>query len=109
MRISDWSSDVCSSDLPTARPPLPRPTERTRPAAASAVVPPPPTVAPPRTPRPATEPERIAPTAPTEAAVPPAPPPAPPPPRPEERRVGKDGVRPCISKWQSYYKKNKIA
>src|SRR3546814_16511113 len=25
MRISDWSSDVCSSDLPVARPSAPRP------------------------------------------------------------------------------------
>src|SRR3546814_7802842 len=75
MRISDWSSDVCSSDLMTAQTP-----DVTEPATG--------------------EPEaRSAEEAPLAAPVPdPERAPAPEP-RSEERRVGKECVSTCRSRW----------
>src|SRR3546814_1433680 len=73
MRISDWSSDVCSSDLAF----MPRPVLR-----------------------PCSPPRRCPGSSP--------PPPAygwrlPPPPRSEERRVGKECVSTCRSRWSTYH------
>src|SRR3546814_6368912 len=71
MRISDWSSDVCSSDLralQAARAQLRRAMERHQPGQA-----------------------RSAPLAGVEPA------------RSEERRVGKEGVSTCRSRWSPYH------
>src|SRR3546814_4905929 len=75
MRISDWSSDVCSSDLPEHGPPA-----RIRPIRA-------------RRGNPPTERNEGAGGA-----------PAPPGPlRSEERRVGKECVSTCRSRWSPYH------
>src|SRR3546814_3440738 len=68
MRISDWSSDVCSSDLAAL-------------------------------PARATE----APTAATAKATEAPTPKSPSPPRSEERRVGKECVSTCRSRWSPYH------
>src|SRR3546814_9780365 len=79
MRISDWSSDVCSSDLPTSVPP-----DGDQAAA------------PPRAPTPAAVDHRSVP--------PPRPPIADPRvERSEERRVGKECVSTCRSRWSPYH------
>src|SRR3546814_9690775 len=75
MRISDWSSDVCSSDLPGSR--------RCRPPDAPRRPPP----ARHRLPKPA--PRALRPTS--------------PPMRSEERRVGKECVSTCRSRWSPYH------
>src|SRR3546814_7382208 len=72
MRISDWSSDVCSSDLPTG------PETRVRD----------------KNPHPARPPERKPPWLWT-----PSFPKCGPPSRSEERRVGKEWVSTCRSRW----------
>src|SRR3546814_11910787 len=78
MRISDWSSDVCSSDL--SRPgglrcPPPRSAPIGSPASVSAA--------------------RAAASTASDSA----------PRRSEERRVGKECVRPCRSRWSPYHLK----
>src|SRR3546814_16010435 len=85
MRISDWSSDVCSSDLPfgNARPErggiaAHRPLSRILPIAMSAL------------------PHLVCPLDP------------PPLIRSEERRVGKECVRTCRSRWSPYHSKKNI-
>src|SRR3546814_18965675 len=86
MRISDWSSDVCSSDLPDNQLPPPPP-----------VVTPPSPIPPPVTTN-------------TVQSVPKAPPTPPPPvftPRSEERRVGKECVSTCRSRWSPLHSKKK--
>src|SRR3546814_19658768 len=80
MRISDWSSDVCSSDLPSAGPsasPMSRRIRRSRAAASRS-----------RGRAAAASPLR----------------------RSEERRVGKECVSTCRSRWSPYHykKKNKL-
>src|SRR3546814_8915093 len=80
MRISDWSSDVCSSDPPT---PYPSPTVAARAAPSAA-------------PNLAALPESDVPEA-------PAPKPAVAASRSEERRVGKECVRTCRSRWSPYH------
>src|SRR3546814_19487865 len=83
MRISDWSSDVCSSDLPS-----PRTRRRTDP---------------PRSPRWTTAPRRRTrdprPSARTCGRA------SRPSPRSEERRVGKECVSTCRSRWSPYHEK----
>src|SRR3546814_7431367 len=72
MRISDWSSDVCSSDLclpPASRAPRPD-----------------------RNPPCPTSPRHIAGGEPSRPAV-----------RSEERRVGKEWVSTCRSRWSPYH------
>src|SRR3546814_14658446 len=73
LRISDWSSDVCSSDLPVPRTPSP------------------------------TSPRRCARTAspPSSCST------AGSSPRSEERRVGKECVSTCRSRWSPYHYKKK--
>src|SRR3546814_9307824 len=81
MRISDWSSDVCSSDLSSS-------TESRRGAPSSKTVTPPP---PPRS-RPG----------PGVHSIPISNSPS----TPEERRVGKECVSTCRSRWSPYHYKN---
>src|SRR3546814_16148524 len=91
MRISDWSSDVCSSDLrkrrrkkkSSARPPPRLPVTRSRS----------------KTPTPTTR-RRIE----LRPCFHPA---GPPHGRSEERRVGKEGVRTCRSRCAPYHQKQK--
>src|SRR3546814_19536503 len=86
MRISDWSSDVCSSDLTSV--------VSTRTAA--------------RDHRPSTQ-SRSTPPSRGRAASTPARPrmPTTPQQRSEERRVGKECVSKCRSRWSPYNDKNK--
>src|SRR3546814_4702088 len=76
MRISDWSSDVCSSDLHPSR-------KHGRSASSTT-----PTATPKCPPAPAPAPK----TAPNAS-----------PPRSEERRVGKACVSTCRSRWSPYH------
>src|SRR3546814_19708151 len=80
MRISDWSSDVCSSDLPSCnRPPSPH---HPSPAAGRQF------------------PRRRRHRPPPTAALRPS--------RSEERRVGKECVSTCRSRWSPYHTKKKM-
>src|SRR3546814_1349112 len=93
MRISDWSSDVCSSDLPRARRLTPhrrgakargvcRASQEIRPAARESVgATPPPKEQPPR--KLSGQQDRAG--------------------RSEERRVGKECVSMCRSRWSPYH------
>src|SRR3546814_13385631 len=96
MRISDWSSDVCSSDLRTVRFPD-RPRRHTmggrRPVTRWAIR---------LTTKTAMKMKnRICAMLAEAAAMPPKPN------RSEERRVGKEGVSTCRSRWSPYHKKKK--
>src|SRR3546814_17988541 len=85
MRISDWSSDVCSSDLRRPRDRRGASWSPCRCPGGSA-----------RCPRGAPPPRRPATTRPHE--------------RSEERRVGKECVSTCRSRWSPYhYKKTKLS
>src|SRR3546814_12524386 len=89
MRISDWSSDVCSSDLPSA-------------AISSAADPAAATIAPPTagpTLRAMLKPMELNVTAPRSRGLGTK--------RSEERREGKEWVRPCRSRWSPYHEQNK--
>src|SRR3546814_14759592 len=94
MRISDWSSDVCSSDLscgslpaPPGTPPTPS-RDRASPSATPIAAP--------------SQQEDQPPPAAPETEQPEAPPPA----RSEERRVGKECVSTGRSRWSPYHEKN---
>src|SRR3546814_16121933 len=100
MRISDWSSDVCSSDLFLSHPyrhrdPYSYPIDETvrdyfqRPRTFG-VVP---------------ESVRLSPSLQSQSTFPLLPPPLPPLPagRSEERRVGKECVSTCRSRWSPYH------
>src|SRR3546814_11677198 len=111
MRISDWSSDVCSSDLTVVATPAPvasepvtelaaEPTNET-PSAASGLQP-----ATTRTPAPSarkTAPAPVPAPTPTATATPAADPHAGHDLRSEERRVGKACVSTCRSLWSPYH------
>src|SRR3546814_16223388 len=94
MRISDWSSDVCSSDLEDRQRPLPTPKDRSKcPSSKKSRR---------RFPPPARRPGRaLRQGGPARCFsgrgwL-----------RPEERRVGKEGVRTCRSRWSTYHSKKK--
>src|SRR3546814_7488154 len=88
MRISDWSSDVCSSDLPV---------EVETPDEVLVVELRPPVVVEVTTMLPLLPPPELPPK------KPPKKPPPNPPPRSEERRDGKEGVSTCRSRWSPYH------
>src|SRR3546814_16330671 len=89
MRISDWSSDVCSSDLGLSSFSDP-------PSAAM------------RSPRPDKPlPKPVTPPRPSSETVSCTPPSAVVSQRSEERRVGKECVSTCRSRWSQYHKKKK--
>src|SRR3546814_12669361 len=96
MRISDWSSDVCSSDLSTASSPG-RPRVQTHLCASVSICAP---VSRPRRHRLAGACRDVPPVVhPVEADPPDV--------RSEERRVGKECVGTCSSRWSPYHSKKK--
>src|SRR3546814_13602958 len=109
MRISDWSSDLCSSDLPepvVQVPPVDQPLQVTEtPAPDTVFVVPPVRIA--ENPRPVQVPELGAPAPELEVVEVPAPVVAPQMQlrdvRSEERRVGKECVSTCRSRWSPYH------
>src|SRR3546814_18800838 len=104
MRISDWSSDVCSSDLrtvpPVPAPPSPPPPE-SFPSPKLLSLP-----RPPAPPLPLLESETLSPPSRPSATVPPsfaAISIVPPCPRSDERRVGQVCVSACRFRWSPYH------
>src|SRR3546814_5020846 len=83
MRISDWSSDVCSSDLQMRRQRNDVPLRKRKSEPSARVFRPKATTS---------ETMRARMSAPRESAL-----------RSEERRVGKEGVRTCRSRWSPYH------
>src|SRR3546814_16721204 len=92
MRISDWSSDVCSSDLAIARSQGSQCVQSSKPASSA------PSISSARKPEQSmkSSPSIAVPFSSTTAST-----------RSEERRVGKECVSTCRSRWSPYhYKKN---